>query len=115
MFNTWDRVLIIMYFSLFKRDYLVQSHVGFQSLVSRRVLRRVEIFMDGWEIFSNQSLEICQDPNLGDLERYYLHENLDVVEMEMLYKPFLGVKKREEKGKACGKLIESLLIQRMSL
>jgi hypothetical protein len=39
-----------------------------------------------------------------------------VVEMEMLYKPFLGVKKRgERKERACGKLIESLLIQRMSL
>ena len=98
MINTWDRFFIIMYFSLFKRDYFEQSHVGFQSLFSRRVLRRVEIFMDGWEIFSNQTLEICQYPNLGDLERYYLHENLDVVEMEMLYKPFLGVKKGGEKG-----------------
>ena len=75
--------------------------------------------MDGWEIFSNESLEICQDPNLGDIERYYLHENLDIIEMEMLYEPFLGVKKKKRSvksfEKACEKLIESLLIQRKSL
>jgi len=32
--------------------------------------------------------------------------------MEMLYKPFFGVRRR---GGACGNLIENLLIQRMYL